>query len=116
VRFLLKLISVIRFGGSTTNSDTIMTAFSQLTYTAVLLAVLAEQLYLPIPSVVFLMAAGELSARGEMRTSIIVSLGILACLAADFDRVLVRPTMGFSSFAAALPLDCRPARMLQECA
>src|SRR5271165_3394727 len=60
-----------------------MTAFPQLTYTAVLLAVLAEQLILPIPSAVFLMAAGALSARGEMRTSIIVSLGILACLAAD---------------------------------
>ncbi|MGO9542835.1 MAG: VTT domain-containing protein [Terriglobales bacterium] len=60
-----------------------MTAFPQLTYTAVLLAVLAEQLILPIPSAVFLMAAGALSARGEMRTSIVVSLGILACLAAD---------------------------------
>jgi membrane protein DedA with SNARE-associated domain/rhodanese-related sulfurtransferase len=60
-----------------------MTAFSGLTYTAVLLAVLAEQLYVPIPSVVFLMAAGALSAGGEMRMSIVVSLGILACLAAD---------------------------------
>jgi membrane protein DedA with SNARE-associated domain/rhodanese-related sulfurtransferase len=60
-----------------------MTPFSELTYTAVLSAVLAEQLCLPIPSVVFLMAAGALSARGEMRASIIVSLGILACLAAD---------------------------------
>src|SRR5208283_2589658 len=60
-----------------------MTALPQLTYTAVLLAVLAEQLILPIPSAVFLMAAGALSARGEMRTSIVVSLGILACLAAD---------------------------------
>jgi membrane protein DedA with SNARE-associated domain/rhodanese-related sulfurtransferase len=60
-----------------------MTAFSELTYTAVLLAVLVEQLCVPIPSVVFLMAAGALSARGEMRTSIVVSLGILACLAAD---------------------------------
>jgi membrane protein DedA with SNARE-associated domain len=58
-----------------------MSAFSGLTYTAVLLAVLAEQLYVPIPSVVFLMAAGALSARGEMRTSIVVSLGIVACLA-----------------------------------
>ena len=60
-----------------------MPAFSELTYTAVLLAVLAEQLCLPIPGGVFLMAAGALSARGEMRTSIVVSLGILACLAAD---------------------------------
>ena len=38
---------------------------------------------LPVPSVVFLMAAGALSARGEMRTSIIVSLGVLGCLAGD---------------------------------
>src|SRR5271157_5248607 len=60
-----------------------MTALPQLTYTAVLLAVLAEQLILPIPSGIFLMAAGALSARGEMRISIIVSVGILACLAAD---------------------------------
>ena len=60
-----------------------MTAFSQLTYSAVLLAILIEQLGLPIPSVVFLMAAGALSARGEMHPSIILSLAILACLAAD---------------------------------
>ncbi len=60
-----------------------MTTSWQLTYAGVLLAVLAEQLYLPVPSPVFLMAAGALSARGEMRTSSIVSLGILACLAAD---------------------------------
>ena len=38
---------------------------------------------LPIPSVVFLMAAGALSARGIMQISIILSLGIPACLAAD---------------------------------
>ena len=60
-----------------------MTAFSQLTYSAVLLAVLIEQLGLPIPSVVFLMAAGALSAHGKMQISIILSLGISACLAAD---------------------------------
>jgi membrane protein DedA with SNARE-associated domain/rhodanese-related sulfurtransferase len=55
----------------------------QLTYPIVLLAVFAQQLCLPIPSVVFLMGAGALSARGEMRTSIIVFLGVLGCLAAD---------------------------------
>ena len=60
-----------------------MTASLQLTYPAVLLAVFAQQLCLPIPSVVFLMAAGALSAHGEMRTSIIVFLGIAGCLAAD---------------------------------
>jgi membrane protein DedA with SNARE-associated domain/rhodanese-related sulfurtransferase len=60
-----------------------MTDSSQLTYIGVLLAVLAEQLYLPIPSPIFLMAAGALAARGEMSTSIIVLLAVLACLAAD---------------------------------
>ena len=60
-----------------------MTAPLQLTYPGVLLAVFAEQLCLPIPSVVFLMAAGALSARGEMRTSIIVLMGVSGCLAAD---------------------------------
>jgi membrane protein DedA with SNARE-associated domain/rhodanese-related sulfurtransferase len=60
-----------------------VTASSQLTYTGVLLAVFANQICLPVPSVVFLMAAGALSAHGEMRTGIIVFLGVFACLAAD---------------------------------
>lgn len=60
-----------------------MTAPLQLTYPGILFAVLAEQLCLPIPSAVILMAAGALSARGEMRTSIIVLLGVSGCLAAD---------------------------------
>ncbi|MGC2111385.1 MAG: VTT domain-containing protein [Candidatus Korobacteraceae bacterium] len=60
-----------------------MTPSLQLTYSGVLFAVFAQQLCLPIPSVVFLMAAGALSARGEMRTSIIVLLGVVGCLAAD---------------------------------
>ena len=60
-----------------------MTAPLQLTYPGVLFAVLAEQLCLPIPSVVFLMAAGALSAGGEMRTSMIVLMGVSGCLAAD---------------------------------
>ena len=60
-----------------------MTSSFHLTYAGVLLAVLAEQLCLPIPSIVFLMAAGAVSAHGEMRTSIIVFLGLWGCLAAD---------------------------------
>ena len=55
----------------------------QLTYTGVLLAVFGNQLCLPIPSIVFLMAAGAMSADGGMRTSIIVFLSVLGCLAAD---------------------------------
>jgi membrane protein DedA with SNARE-associated domain/rhodanese-related sulfurtransferase len=60
-----------------------VTASLHLTYTGVLLAVLAEQLCLPIPSVVFLMIAGALSAEGQMRTSVVVSLGVSACMVAD---------------------------------
>lgn len=56
----------------------------QLTYTGVLLAVFANQLCLPIPSIVFLMAAGAVSAQGGMRTSVIIFLGVVGCLAADW--------------------------------
>ena len=56
---------------------------SQLTYTGVALAVLANQLCLPVPAIVFLMAGGALAAHGDMRTSMIVLLSVLTCLAAD---------------------------------
>ena len=55
----------------------------QLTYSGLFLAVLAQQVGLPIPSVVFLMAAGALSAHGAMSPTIIVFLGVLGCLAGD---------------------------------
>lgn len=60
-----------------------MIAHSQLTYTGVLLAVLAQQLCLPIPSVLFLITAGALSAEGVMHTGMAVMVGVLACLVAD---------------------------------
>ena len=55
----------------------------QLTYGGVLFAVFANQICLPVPSVVFLIAAGALSAHGRMSASIVVFLGVLGCLAAD---------------------------------
>jgi membrane protein DedA with SNARE-associated domain/rhodanese-related sulfurtransferase len=60
-----------------------VTTSSQLTYDGVFLAVLAQQLGLPIPSVAFLMAAGALSANGRMSAAIIVCLGVLGCMAGD---------------------------------
>ena len=60
-----------------------MTSYLQLTYPSVLLAVFGQQLCLPIPSILFLMAAGALSARGEMRMSFIILLAVSGCLAAD---------------------------------
>jgi membrane protein DedA with SNARE-associated domain/rhodanese-related sulfurtransferase len=61
-----------------------MNAYSQITYGGVLIAVFANQICLPIPSIVFLMAAGALSAHGQMRASIIVILSVVACLIADW--------------------------------
>jgi len=55
----------------------------QMTYSGVLLAVLANQLCLPVPAIVFLMAAGALSAHGYMQASTVVLLSVLACLLAD---------------------------------
>jgi membrane protein DedA with SNARE-associated domain/rhodanese-related sulfurtransferase len=55
----------------------------EVSYTGVLIAVFANQLCLPIPSIFFLMAAGALSAHGAMRAGLIVFLGVSACLLAD---------------------------------
>ena len=60
-----------------------MNTLLQLTYSGLFLAVLSQQVGLPIPSVVFLMAAGALAARGAMSPAIIVLLGVLGCLAGD---------------------------------
>ena len=60
-----------------------MTTFIELTYTGVFVAVLGQQAGLPIPSVVFLMAAGALSAHGRMSLTIAILLGVLGCLAGD---------------------------------
>ena len=60
-----------------------MTATSGLTYSGVFLAVLGNQLCLPIPSIVFLMAAGALSTQGKMSTAILILLALIACLSGD---------------------------------
>ena len=60
-----------------------MTLPSQLTYTGLLLAVFANQLCLPVPAVVFLIAAGALSAHGDMSAGTVILLSVLPCLAAD---------------------------------
>ncbi len=60
-----------------------MTTASQLSYGGLLLGVFAQQVGLPVPSVVFLMAAGALSASGRMSPGIAAALCVLACLAGD---------------------------------
>jgi membrane protein DedA with SNARE-associated domain/rhodanese-related sulfurtransferase len=60
-----------------------MTTLLQLTYCRLLFAVLAQQLGLPVPSVVFLMAAGALSAHGAMHPVVALFLGVAGCLVGD---------------------------------
>ena len=90
-----------------------MTSSSQLTYTGVLLAVLANQLCLPVPAIVFLMAAGALSAHGYMQASTVVLLSVLACLACGWALVLAWPEVGFTGHEATVPSYGRPAKMLR---
>jgi membrane protein DedA with SNARE-associated domain len=56
---------------------------AELTYAGVLFAVLANQLCLPVPSVVFLMAAGALCAHGKMFAWMVVCCAVVGCLAGD---------------------------------
>lgn len=60
-----------------------MISSTELSYTGVLLAVFANQMCLPLPSLVVLMAAGALSANGKMQLGVIVTLAVLGCLLAD---------------------------------
>lgn len=60
-----------------------MTVFTQLTYQGILLAVFGNQICLPIPSVVFLIAGGALSAHGKMSLATVILFGVLGCLAGD---------------------------------
>lgn len=92
--------------------ETIMKEFAELSYTGVLLAVFANQLCLPVPSVIFLMAAGALSARGEMRTSTVVVLGISGCIAADWIWFWFGRRWG----SGAMRLLCRLTPDPRECA
>ena len=60
-----------------------MPTLSQMTYGGLFLGVAANQLGLPIPSVVLMMAAGALSAHGQMDAGIAIVVSILGCLAGD---------------------------------
>lgn len=57
---------------------------SLITYPAILLAVFARQMCLPVPAVLVLIMAGALGASGKMSLVLIVSIGIAGCLLADY--------------------------------
>jgi membrane protein DedA with SNARE-associated domain len=54
-----------------------------ITYPAILLAVFARQLCLPVPAVLFLMMAGALAEAGRLNLLTIVLTGVVGSLAAD---------------------------------
>jgi|SRR5580704_7027074 membrane protein DedA with SNARE-associated domain/rhodanese-related sulfurtransferase len=54
-----------------------------LTYPMIFLAVLANQLCLPIPSVLFLIAAGALAKSGRLNIEVIILVSVAACILAD---------------------------------
>ena len=55
-----------------------------LTYPAILIAVFASQMCLPVPAVLFLMTAGALGASGKLSLPAIILTAVAGCLAADF--------------------------------
>jgi len=59
-------------------------AIPAITYPTILLAVFANQLCLPVPAVLFLITAGALVGRGSLNFSIVVLVGVVASLAADY--------------------------------
>lgn len=59
-------------------------AIPAITYPTILLAVFANQLCLPVPAVLFLITAGALVGRGSLNFSIVVLVGVVGSLAADY--------------------------------
>jgi membrane protein DedA with SNARE-associated domain/rhodanese-related sulfurtransferase len=55
----------------------------RLTYLILGTAVFARQVCLPVPAVLFLLAAGALARGGELNVTLVLGVGILGCLAGD---------------------------------
>src|SRR5271165_790961 len=52
-------------------------------YPVVFATVFARQLCLPIPAILFLLAAGALAGNGKLNLALVVGLGVLGCVLAD---------------------------------
>ena len=55
----------------------------RLTYLVLGSAIFARQVCLPVPAVLFLLAAGALARTGELNVTLVLGVGILGCLAGD---------------------------------
>jgi membrane protein DedA with SNARE-associated domain len=52
-------------------------------YSVLFVSVFARQMWLPVPAVLFLIAAGALAESGRMTVAVALGLAITACLMAD---------------------------------
>jgi membrane protein DedA with SNARE-associated domain/rhodanese-related sulfurtransferase len=73
----------------------ITSAIPAITYPTILLAVFANQLCLPVPAVLFLITAGALVGRGSLNFSIVVLVGVVGSLAADYGWFMAGRWGGF---------------------
>ena len=84
-----------------------MTHIPAITYPTILIAVFANQLCLPIPSVLFLITAGALVQSGRLNLASVILAGVVGSLLADYawfiagkwwgHRILVRGLCAFSA-------------------
>jgi membrane protein DedA with SNARE-associated domain/rhodanese-related sulfurtransferase len=84
-----------------------MTHIPSITYPTILIAVFANQLCLPIPSVLFLITAGALVQSGRLNLATVILAGVVGSLLADYawfiagrwwgHRILVRGLCAFST-------------------
>jgi membrane protein DedA with SNARE-associated domain len=70
-------------------------AIPAITYPTILLAVFANQLCLPVPAVLFLITAGALVGSGSLNFSIVVLVGVVGSLAADYGWFMAGRWGGF---------------------
>jgi membrane protein DedA with SNARE-associated domain/rhodanese-related sulfurtransferase len=73
----------------------ITSAIPAINYPTILLAVFANQLCLPVPAVLFLITAGALVGRGSLNFSIVVLVGVVGSLAADYGWFMAGRWGGF---------------------
>ncbi len=73
----------------------ITSAIPAITYPTILLAVFANQLCLPVPAVLFLITAGALVGRGSLNFSIVVLVGVVGSLVADYGWFMAGRWGGF---------------------
>lgn len=81
-----------------------MTHIPAITYPTILIAVFANQLCLPIPSVLFLLTAGALVESGRLHLGGVILAGVVGSLLADFAWFIAGRRVGVPNRARPLCL------------